>query len=149
MLSSILTLTQTLHAQRLEKKTILGANLRNSILSFSKQNKVSWVLLNTHTVFPCHMFSSTGNFFPGVLFLGQFVPQISYSHIIIIKKYIQVLVYQTKTLAFPNLFLFYFNFFIISILKHFIFTIEPILTTYYLKNRVKNTEFCINENTTL
>ena len=88
-------------------------------------------------------------FFPMVLFLGQFAPQIRYSHIIIIKIYIQVLVYQTKTLGFPNLFLLYFNFFIISILKHFIFTIELILTTNYLKNRVKNIEFCINENTTL
>ena len=57
------------NAPHLEKKAILGANLHNIILSFSQQNKVLWVLLNTHTFFPCHMFSSSGNFFSQSAFL--------------------------------------------------------------------------------
>ena len=137
-LSSILTLTQTFHTWRLEKKAILCANLHNIILSFSQQNKVLCVLLNTHTIFLATCSQALEIFFPKVLFLRQFIPQIRYSHIIIIKKIFRPLYIKLKPQrSLINLFLFYFNFSIISILKHFIFTIEPILTTYYLKNRVK------------
>ena len=106
-LSSILTLTQMFHTQR--RKQYQVQIFITLFCLFPNKTKFCESYLTSILLFPCHMFSSTGNCFSRRAFLSaicssnEVFPRTHNKKKKKVKK-IQVLAYQTKTLAFPNLF---------------------------------------------